>query len=203
MSIWGQYWGFKKSWTSSVVHAKVEQLRSLNLVAGKTGKNWQWSEQVNRYIARNMGLSEVFILLIVHEDFRYFSYKTIKSWFLSQAMKNKRKDNATKLFSKLSDPFQLNMLWFFSDENNICQDQVLNTQNNCWLALSPHGVLTVMKTKHPIHIMMFGMVTSDSDVMPPFIFPHHFRLNAEAYVKCLEKVILTWIERVVAGRFCV
>ena len=29
-----------------------------------------------------------------------------------------------------------------------------------------------MKTKHPIHIMVFEVVTSDGDIMPPFIFPH-------------------------------
>ena len=57
-----------------------------------------------------------------------------------------------------------------------------------------------MKTKHPVHFMVFGKVTGDSDVMPPFIFPHGLKLNMEAYTKCMEKVVLPWIKRMAAGR---
>ena len=38
--------------------------------------------------------------------------------------------------------------------------------------------------------MVFGVVTSDGDVMPPFIFPHGLRLNMEANIKCLEELVL-------------
>ena len=27
-------------------------------------------------------------------------------------------------------------------------------------------------------------------------FPHDFKLNIETYIKCLQEVVLTWIERV-------
>ena len=33
-----------------------------------------------------------------------------------------------------------------------------------------------MKAKHQVHIMVFGVVTSDGDVMLTFIFPRGFRL---------------------------
>ena len=56
----------------------------------------------------------------------------------------------------------------------------------------------VMKTKHPVHIMVFGVVSCDGDVMPPFIFLHGLNLNIEAYIKCLQKIVLLWIERVAA-----
>ena len=29
-----------------------------------------------------------------------------------------------------------------------------------------------MKTKYPVHIMVYGLVTSDGDAMPQFILPH-------------------------------
>ena len=48
--------------------------------------------------------------------------------------------------------------------------------------------------------LVFGVVTSDSDVMLSFIFPHGFRLNTEAYIMCLEEMVLTWIERVAAEK---
>ena len=44
----------------------------------------------------------------------------------------------------------------------------------------------LMKTKHPVHIIVFGVVTSDDDVMPTFILPHGFTINTEAYIKWLK-----------------
>ena len=50
-------------------------------------------------------------------------------------------------------------------------------------------IIMLIKTKNPVHIMVFRMVASDGDVMSPFIFPHSLRLNTEAYIKCLEYVV--------------
>ena len=36
-----------------------------------------------------------------------------------------------------------------------------------------------MKTQHPVHIMMFGVVTIYGHVMPLFIFTYGLRLNME------------------------
>ena len=59
----------------------------------------------------------------------------------------------------------------------------------------PHWCTDSDVTKHPVNIMVFGMVTSNGDVMPPFFFAHGLRLNTEAYIKCLEEVVLPWIKR--------
>ena len=58
----------------------------------------------------------------------------------------------------------------------------------------------LMKTKHPVHIMVFGMVTSNVDIMPPFMFPCNFIHNTEAYIRYLEEVVLPGIENLAAGR---
>ncbi len=50
-----------------------------------------------------------------------------------------------------------------------------------------------MKPKHLVHIMMFGVVTTDGDIIPPFIFLQGLELNTEAYVKFLEEVMLPWM----------
>ena len=63
----------------------------------------------------------------------------------------------------------------FSDEKNFCQDKMVNSQNNSWLALFPQDVLILMKTKHPIHIMLFEVVTSNGNAMTPFVFLHGLR----------------------------
>ena len=71
---------------------------------------------------------------------------------------------------------------------------MVNSQNNYWLALSSQDILILMKIKLPVHIMVFGQVTSDGDPMPPPISPHGLRLNMES--KSLEEVMLALVERV-------
>ena len=115
-------------------------------------------------------------------------------------MKDKKKECTEKLFNKLKHSLQQNMLWFFANEKNFYLHQIMNSQNNCWLALPPQSVLIVMKTKHPFHSMVFGAITSGDDIMPPFIFPHNHGLNIEDNIKCLEEVELLWIERMAAWR---
>ena len=73
---------------------------------------------------------------------------------------------------------------------------MMNSQKNHWLALFPEDVLKVMINK----LVMFRVVTCDGDVMSPCIFPHDLRLNMETKIKCLEEVVLSWVERVAAGR---
>ena len=46
-----------------------------------------------------IGESEFLIRQVVHEDIHYFSYKMRKGQFLSQAVKDKRKDRAAKLLN--------------------------------------------------------------------------------------------------------
>ena len=147
-----------------------------------------------RSIVRDM--SEFLIRQVMHEDIWYFSYKIRNGQFLSQAMKEKRKDHTAKLLNKLKYSFEPNMLWFFPVEKNFCQDQIVNSQYNYWLTLFPQNVLILMKTKQPVHIMEFGVPATDGDVMPSYIFPCGSRLKTEAYIKCLEEVVLSWIERV-------
>ena len=45
-----------------------------------------------------------------------------------------------------------------------------------------------MKTKYPVNIMVFRVVTSDGDVMPPLIFWYYYRPNMKANIKCLKEV---------------
>ena len=57
-----------------------------------------------------------------------------------------------------------------------------------------------MKTKHPFNFMLFRVVTYDGDIRPLFIFPHGLTFNSRAYIKWLEEVTLSEIEKVTAGR---
>ena len=57
-------------------------------------------------------------------------------------VKDKRKDRAVKLLNKLKDPS--NRTCFGFSQKNFCQDQMVNSENNLWLALSPQDVPIVI-----------------------------------------------------------
>ena len=120
-------------------------------------------------IVRNMGMSEFLIRQIVHKDIWYSLYNKEPIF-----IKDHEKQEKRKLWNKLKHVLQVNILWFFSDEKNFCQDQIMNSQNSCWLSLFSQDVPILMKSKHPVHIMVFGVV----------------RLNMKASIKCLEEVVL-------------
>ena len=153
-----------------------------------------------RAIAKDMKTSEALIRKCVSEDLRYKSYKMRKGQLLTAKAKEKRLKHSKKLLNKLKHPLQTNMIWFFSDEKNFCQDQAVNSQNNRWLAVCPKDVPKVMQTKFPATVMVFGVVSSEGHVMPPYIFPKGLKVNTEEYLKVLEMHVLPWIRKVAAGR---
>ncbi|QQP54127.1 Uncharacterized protein FKW44_006848, partial [Caligus rogercresseyi] len=80
-----------------------------------------------RDVAKELDFSHVTLLACVNEDLRCHSYKLKKN-------KNMRLYKSVKLLNKFKHPKENNMLWFFSDEKNFCQDQKLNKQNQRWVA---------------------------------------------------------------------
>ena len=108
-----------------------------------------------------------------------------KGQFLSQAVKEPRKDHTAKLQHLL----QLNMvLFFFSDEKKFfwsSDDELTerllaccvptrctDNEENC-----PHQSIWV--------------VTCNGDVKPPFVSPHCLIFNTETNIKCLAEIVST------------
>ena len=69
-------------------------------------------------MARKLGVSEFLIRQVMREDIPYFSYKMRKGSFLSQAMKDKKKEHAAKILNKTKNPFIANILCFFLRREN-------------------------------------------------------------------------------------
>lgn len=76
-----------------------------------------------------------------------------------------------------------------------CLYQILYKQKNRWIALSPNYLPRVIKIKQLVNINACGVITSDNNIMSPFIFPNGLRFNTEDYIKCLEEVLLSWVNR--------
>ena len=58
-----------------------------------------------------------------------------------------------------------------------CLDLMVNSKRNRWLALSLYDVPMLLKTKHLFCVMVFGVVTSDVNFMPIFIFANGLTPN--------------------------
>ena len=111
-----------------------------------------------RSIAWNIGVSEFLIMQGVNEDFLNFMYKMRKGQFLSQAMKDKSKDCTEKLLNKLKYLLKANMLWFFPKFLLRSDGELIKQPLAC------SGL-----TRCTVHIMVLEVVTSDGDIMLPFM----------------------------------
>ena len=75
-----------------------------------------------RSMAAKLGVDKRTIQRCVDEDLYCKSYRMQTGQLLTQATKDRRLFNSTKLLNKLKHPKESNMLWFFSDEKNFYQD---------------------------------------------------------------------------------
>ena len=151
-----------------------------------------------RQIARNLGISHTTVNACVKEECR--SYKRQTSQILTEKTKNLRLIKSVRLHNKLKHPRKPNMLWFFSDEKNFCQDQVHKGQNHCWIATNNMDMPRVMKTKFPAMVMVFGVVSSEGHIMPPHIFEVGLKVNTKVYLDVLKSVVILWCNQVASGR---
>ena len=57
-----------------------------------------------------------------------------------------------------------------------------------WIATNNRDVPRVMKTKFPATVMVFGVVSSDVNIMPPHIFEVGLKVNTKMYLEeCAEE----------------
>ena len=96
----------------------------------------------------------------MHEDIQYFSYKMKGEPIFITGYERQEAKACCKAFLQIQVFPAIEHTLFLSE------DQITNSQNNHWFALSPQDVPIVMKSKHPVHIKVFGVVTSNDDIMP-------------------------------------
>ena len=69
-----------------------------------------------------------------------------------------------------------------------------------WIATNNRDVPRVMKTKFPATVMVFGVISSESHIMPPHIFEVGLKVNAKVYLDMLKSVLISWCNQVADGR---
>ena len=176
---------------------KTQTMEFIEKVQAIIDETPQWPIQ---QIARDLGVSHTTMNACVKEDLKCRSYRHQTSQILTEKTKNLRLIKSIRLLNKLKHPKKPNMLWFFSDEKNFCQDQVHNSQNHCWIAMNNRDVPRVMKTKFPATVMVFGVVSSEGHIMPPHIFEVGLKVNTKVYLYVLKSVVILWGNQVASGR---
>ena len=69
-----------------------------------------------------------------------------------------------------------------------------------WIATNNRDVPRVMKTKFPVTVMVFVVVSSEGHIMPPHIFEVGLKVNTKVYLDVLKSVVIPWCNQVAGGR---
>ena len=69
-----------------------------------------------------------------------------------------------------------------------------------WIATNNRDVPMGMKRKFPVTVMVFGVVSSEGNIMPPHIFEVGLKVNTKGYLDVLKSVVIPWCNQVAGGR---
>ena len=59
-----------------------------------------------------------------------------------------------------------------------------------WIATNNRDVPNVMKTKFPATVLVFSVVSSEGQIMPPYIFEVGLKVNTKVYLDVLKSVVI-------------
>ena len=68
-----------------------------------------------------------------------------------------------------------------------------------WIAMYKWDVPRVMKTKFPATVMVFGVGSSEGQIIPPNIFEVGLKVNTEVFLDVLKSVVIPWRNQVAGG----
>ena len=69
-----------------------------------------------------------------------------------------------------------------------------------WIATNNWDVPRVMKTKFPVTVMVFCVVSSEGHIMPPHIFEVDLKVSTKVYLDVLKSVVIPWCNQVAGAR---
>ncbi len=127
------------------------------------------------------------------------SLGTIPKPFLSKSAILKRLERSLKLqkwlqanVSRQGHPKRA-ILW--SDEKLFVVDQVLNRRNRRILVPAADiNLQAAMKSKHPASVMVFGLVASDGNVMPPVFIDAGVKITGPVYRETILQPVMAWLK---------
>ena len=58
--------------------------------------------------------------------------------------------------------------------------------NKIWIAENNHDIPRIIETRFATTIMVFGVISSEGDVLPPHVFEKESMVNTEVYLKVMK-----------------
>lgn len=87
----------------------------------------------------------------------------------------------------------------FSNKKNFTVDQAYNRRNDRFISSEAASVIPVNRTKHPVHVMMLGVIASNGKKMPPVFIPQGLKVNQHVYMDILKTRVKPWIDEEFPG----
>jgi hypothetical protein len=87
----------------------------------------------------------------------------------------------------------------FTDEKYFAVDQIQNCRTDRYITKLrvmgiPNHIRIIQKSKHPSHLMVFGLIASNSLKMPPVFYKKGFQMGSKEYLtEILELHVLSWV----------
>ena len=88
---------------------------------------------------------------------------------------------------------------FITDEKLFWVDRVSNSRHDRYISSLkaeevPDNIRYTFKTKHPAALMVFCLVASDGNKMPPVFIDQGLKITADIYINILKNHVKLWIE---------
>ena len=69
-----------------------------------------------------------------------------------------------------------------------------------WFATDNKDMPWMIKTQLPATVKVFGVVSSEGHIMPPYIFEVGLKVNTKVYLNVLKSVVIPWCNQVAGCR---
>ena len=150
-----------------------------------------------RKMAKELKISASSVGRIVSRDLKMKSRARTKVPLLPEAQKDVWVQRSATLINDLKHAAAKRVI-LFSDEKIFTVDAASNRRNDRWIGDVPENYSDKIKyknsTKHPSSVMVFGLVSSDGNTMPPVFIPAGVKVNTETYVDMLCTKVKTWVD---------
>ena len=175
---------------------KIPSVRTPELIKAVRDRIRRNPVRSMREMARSFNVSEKTMRTVVKKDLKAKSRARVKRQLLTAKTKAARLERCKVLLSRLKKGAPLIM---FTDEKVFTVDKVSNSRTDRYISSLrvedvPEHVRIIGQTKHPTSIMMFGLICSDGEKMPPVFIDSGIRMDSKKYIGILEDHVKPWIE---------
>ena len=158
-------------------------------------KNWECLHNPTEWNDEIVSLEKTtwFHFYIMKTCFLFFFFFFADYVLVGQLCTNPKSERSLLLCLKLTQ--------YSTSDQSYDNRTIANTiKMQIWIATNNSEVPKVIKTKFPATLMVFGVVSSEGHIMPPYIFEVGLKVYSKVYLDVLKSMIIPWCNQLVGGR---